>query len=291
MRVRASLQQGIRRRGPTHRRGLAEPGGQRHPARDLVARRVRVGGHRQRTGRRRARPGRHPVHAHPARHRHAPTDGRGPWVARHADRLRRHRRAGQRSRRLGVARPPGMGPVPTRQDQPELLHERAQLHHRRVLRGHRQVPRPDDRGSQSTRGDRVRRERRIGGRALRRHHDDVPQQLVRHRRPRHVAHLRVGGCGRGEERHRLQPRQPRRCAGRLARRLAYPACRSSRSIRAKARSSPTIRSSSSTPSGSRPSRRSRPRRSRSTCSDRRTRPRSSSSGSGRTTRACRSPIR
>ena len=58
------------------------------------------------------------------------------------------------------------------------------------------------------------RERRIGGRALRRHHDDVPQQLVRHRRSRHVAHLRVGGGGRGEERHRLQPRQPRRRAGR-----------------------------------------------------------------------------
>ena len=213
VRVRASLQQVIWRRRPTHRRGLAEPGGQRHPARDLVARRVRVGGHRQRTGRRRARPGRHPVHAHPARHRHAPADGRGPRVARHADRLRRHRRAGQRSRGLGVARPPGMGPVPTRQDQPELLHERAQLHHRRVLRGHRQVPRPDDRGSQSTRGDRVRGERRIGGRALRRHHDDVPQQLVRHRRSRHIAHLRLGGGGRREERHRLQPRQSRRCAG------------------------------------------------------------------------------
>ena len=63
-----------------------------------------------------------------------------------ADRLRRPRRAGQRPRGLGVARPPRVGSVPTRQDQPELLDERAQLHHRRVLRRHRQVQRADDRG-------------------------------------------------------------------------------------------------------------------------------------------------
>ena len=33
VRVRPSVQQGVRRRGATHRRRLAEPGGQRHSAR------------------------------------------------------------------------------------------------------------------------------------------------------------------------------------------------------------------------------------------------------------------
>ena len=101
---------------------------------------------------------------------------------------------------------PGVGAVPDRQDEPQLLHERTQLHDRRVLRSDRQVRRPDDRGSVPTGGRRVRHRHRIVGRPLRRHHDDVPQQLVRRRRTRHVAHVRQCRRRRGEERHRLQPR-------------------------------------------------------------------------------------
>ena len=41
-------------------------------------------------------------------------------------------------RGVGRGRPPGVGTVPPRQDEPELLDERAQLHDRRVLRGRRQ---------------------------------------------------------------------------------------------------------------------------------------------------------
>ncbi len=56
----------------------------------------------------------------------------------------------------------------------------------------------------------ARDRRRIGRRPLRRHHPDVPQQLVPGRRPRHGAHLRERGGGRGEVDHRLQLGQPRR---------------------------------------------------------------------------------
>ena len=59
-----------------------------------------------------------------------------------ADRVRRHRRPRQRPRGLGVGRPSRVGPVPARQDQPQLLHQRSQLHDRRVLRGDRQDARP-----------------------------------------------------------------------------------------------------------------------------------------------------
>ena len=38
---------------------------------------------------------------------------------------------------LGLGRPPRVGSLPARQDQSELLHQRAQLHDRRVLRRHR----------------------------------------------------------------------------------------------------------------------------------------------------------
>ena len=41
---------------PAHRRRLAQPGGQWHPTGDLVARRIRLGRHRQRTGRHDASP-------------------------------------------------------------------------------------------------------------------------------------------------------------------------------------------------------------------------------------------
>ena len=59
---------------------------------------------------------------------------------------------------------------------------------------------------------RVRQQDRVVRRPLRRHHDDVPQQLVRRRRARHRADVRQRRGRRGEERHRLQPRQPRRRA-------------------------------------------------------------------------------
>ena len=95
------------------------------------------------------RPAGHAVHAHPARHRDAEADGRGARLSRQADRLRRHRRARQRPRGLGRLRPPGVGSVPARQDQPQLLDERAQLHDRPELRRYRQDHRPHARGPRS----------------------------------------------------------------------------------------------------------------------------------------------
>ena len=69
---------------------------------------------------------------------------------------------------------------------------------------------PVARGPRPPRGRRVRRGRRVVGRALRRHHADVPQQPVPQRPAGRVAHLRLGGGRRGEVGHRLQPGQPRR---------------------------------------------------------------------------------
>ena len=134
--------------------------------------------------------------------------------------------AGREPRGLGRCGPPGVGPVPPGQDEPELLDERAQLHGRRVLRRDRQDRRPDDRGPRPAGGRGLRHPDRVGGGPLRRHHDDVPQQLVRGRRAGHGAHLRECRRRRGEERHRLQPRQPRRRA--LAGRGAARAPRSAR---------------------------------------------------------------
>ena len=189
-----------------------------------------------------------------------------------ADRVRRHRRTGQRPAGLGQVRPPGVGPVPARQDQPQLLDERSQLHDRRVLRRHRQDDGPHDRGPRARRRRAVRHRRRVRRRPLRRHHAHVPQQLVPRRRPRHVADLRLGGGRRGEVGHRLQPRQPRRRArsGRGA--AAARRCRSSRSTRRRARSTPTTRSSSSMRRGSPPTSRRRAAAVRATtCSSPRTR--------------------
>ena len=55
-----------------------------------------------------------------------------------AARLRRPPDARPEPGRVGRRRPPRVGTVPPRQDEPELLDERAQLHDRRVLRGGRQ---------------------------------------------------------------------------------------------------------------------------------------------------------
>jgi Ca-activated chloride channel homolog len=86
------------------------------------------------------------------------------------------------------------------------------------------------------------------GRALRRHHDDVPQQLVRGRRPRHGADLRVGG--RVEEKSIIDyNRATPTASSRPARSHASRGCRSWHLPRARAPSTPTTRSSSSTPTG------------------------------------------
>ena len=100
--VRAAAQRGVGAGGDADPAGLAEPRGQRRAAGDLVAGGVGVGRHRQPGGRAGAGAGRHAVHAHPARHRHAPPDGRGARLAAGVDRLRRPRAAGQRPRRAGL---------------------------------------------------------------------------------------------------------------------------------------------------------------------------------------------
>ena len=64
-------------------------------------------------------------------------DGGGARVSRHADRLRRHPAPRQRPGGLGRLRTPRVGPVPARQDQPQLLDQRAERHDRPVLRGRR----------------------------------------------------------------------------------------------------------------------------------------------------------
>ena len=79
--------------------------------------------------------------------------------------------------------------------------------------------------------------RRVGRRALRRHHAHLPQQPVPQRPAGHLAHLRLGRRRRGEVGHRLQPRQPRRRRSSPARSPARRASRSSPSTRRRARSS------------------------------------------------------
>ena len=131
-------------------------------------------------------------------------------LAEHPARLQGPAAAGPEPGGLGVGWPPRVGAVPPRQDQPQLLDERAQLHDRRVLRGRRQDAGPDVGGPGSASSRRLRPPDRVVRRPLRRHHDDVPQQLVRRRRPRHRADLCQRRGRRGEERHRLQQGQPRR---------------------------------------------------------------------------------
>ena len=177
-----------------------------------LAGRQRLGCHRQPEGRAHDGAGGAVVHADAAGHRHAQADGRRARLPGHADRLRRHRRPRQRSRGLGQVRPSRVGAVQARQDQPELLHQRAELHRGRVLRGDRQDERAHRRGPQPPGRGRLREERGERRRPLRRHHRDVPQQLVPGRRPRHRAHVHVGGRRRGEVHPRLQLRQPRRRA-------------------------------------------------------------------------------
>ena len=112
---------------------------------------------------------------------------------------------------------------------------------------------PHLRGPRQPGRHRLRHRRRVRRRALRRHHAHVPQQPVPRRPAGHVAHLRLGRRRRGEVGPRLQRRQPRRRSSSRARRPVRPASRWSPSIRRRARSSATTRSSCSRPTGSTPS--------------------------------------
>ena len=102
LRVRARRPEVVRRRRHAAPEGWPEPGGQRASS-PSSGRRPPAAGPPSSTRRSGARlaPGRDAVHAHAARHRHAQADGRGARLPGHADRLRRHRRPRQRSRRAG----------------------------------------------------------------------------------------------------------------------------------------------------------------------------------------------
>ena len=112
------------------------------------------------------------VHADAAGDRHARADGRRPRATP------RRRSAGPTSsgwRRatggLGRVRPSRVGPVPPRQDQPELLDQRAVRPHRPGLRGDRQDRRASRPRTSTTREtEAFATGRGVGGRALRRHH-------------------------------------------------------------------------------------------------------------------------
>ena len=123
--------------------------------------------------------------------------------------------------RVGRLRPPRVGAVPARQDQPQLLDLGPVGADRPDLRRHRQDRGPHRRGPRRPGGDRLRHRRRVGGRPLRRHHAHLPQQPLPGGPAGHVAHLRVRRRRRGEVGARLQRRQPRRRA--RPRRGAAPA--------------------------------------------------------------------
>ena len=217
LRLRPGAAQGLRGRRHAPQRRLARSRGQRAPAGDLEPRGQRVGQHREpaagRPGAGPDRTGQQALHAHAARDRDAPADGRGARLPRKAPRLQGRHGAGQRPRGMGQVRPPGVGSVPAGQDQPELLDERVELHRRRVLRRDRQVGGAHERGPGEARRRAVRQRRRGSRGALRRHDADLPQQLVPGRRQGYRAHLRLGRRGRGEVVARLQPRRSRRRAG------------------------------------------------------------------------------
>ena len=91
LRLRPAAAEGVRGAAHAPRRGLARRG-PRAPAGDLVAGGQRVGRILNQRLADRGRPpivpARRAVHAHPARHRHAPADGRGARLPGHAARLR-----------------------------------------------------------------------------------------------------------------------------------------------------------------------------------------------------------
>ena len=89
--------------------------------------------------------------------------------------------------------------------------------------------------------------RRVGGRALRRHHADVPQQLVPHRPRGHVAAPTPRPSPSRRSRSSTTTRATPTASSTPASGPASRASRSSPSTRRRARSSRTTRSSSSTP--------------------------------------------
>ena len=136
-------------------RGLGRGHRRRPAAGDLVAGVERVGRGPQPAAGRAGRAadgarGPHAVHAHAAGDRHARADGRGARLARQADRLGRHPRAGHAPRGLGRQGPPRVGAVPPGQDQPQLLHLRPLRPDRPDLRRHRQDHRPHAGGPAAT---------------------------------------------------------------------------------------------------------------------------------------------
>ena len=140
-------------------------------------------------------------------------------------------RLAQRPAGLGRLRPPRVGPVPARQDQPQLLDQRPVGADRPGLRRHRQ-----DRGPLAARTWPTRRSSEFarGVESAVVHYGDTTLTFLnnwyRADQRGHLAHLRVGRGRRGEVGHRLQPGQPRRRPrpGRATR--ASRRSRSSRSI-------------------------------------------------------------
>ena len=75
-------------------------------------------------------------------------------------------------------RPSRVGPVPARQDQPQLLDQRPARADRPGYAATGKTTRPVARGPGQPRRSRRSTSGRVGGRPLRRHHADLPQQLV-----------------------------------------------------------------------------------------------------------------
>ena len=191
------------------------------------------------------------VHVDAARHRDAEADGGRARLPGNADRVRRHRRSWPTTPRVGPptaipsgARSSSARRIPTspRAASTSPIAEYYAATGKTAGLTLEDLQRP----SRGQFADNVEQTRR----PLRRHHADVPQQLVPRRPARQRARLRVGGRRRGEVDHRLQHRQPRRHprpgrdAPSSARSRSWP------SIPRRARSSPTARSSSSTRRGS-----------------------------------------
>ena len=156
---------------------------------------------------------RHAVHAHAARHRHARADGPGARLAR------RGRSAGATS--SGLARSqqgwaefghPEWGAFRLGKTNPNFSTSglSALIAQTYAAAGKRDGLSAEDLAP--ARGRPVRHRRRDRGRALRRHHPHVHEQLVPGRPARQPLRLHLGRSGRGEVGHRLQHRQPRRRA-------------------------------------------------------------------------------
>ena len=183
-----------------------------------------VGRHRQRAGRHRARPGRHAVHAHAARDRDAPADGRGARLARRADRLRRPRRARQRPGGLGRRSATRSG-VRSGSARPTRTTRRAAS----TSRSPSTTRRPARPRGLTDRGPRRARRRSSSPPSIESavvHYGDITMTFLNNWFAADARGTALtyasGGRRRGEERHRLQPGQPRRRARRRRGRRVPP---------------------------------------------------------------------